>query len=143
MDAVNCLTMKKQKTSDRADAMQTVNPFSKGSEIKDSPRGLNFTENELVQLLQAFQQRDTAEKIISKARAKVPGKNKTHALRKLLNLCPECGGRCPKGRYYCDPCRIAMNARHRTSTSLPKVRKGVETDFTGLPMNPFDSQSWC
>lgn len=23
-----------------------------------------------------------------------------------------------------------------------KVRKGVETDFTGLPMNPFDANSW-
>lgn len=27
-------------------------------------------------------------------------------------------------------------------SSLPKVKKGVETDFTGLPMNPFDSENY-
>lgn len=71
-----------------------------------------FTKTQLERLRAAFQLRDAAEKIINEARAKVRGKNKTHALRKLLGLCPECGGD-TDGRYYCDPCRIAMNARHR------------------------------
>lgn len=72
-----------------------------------------LTKGELIRLKYAFRRRDSAEKIINEARAKVPGKNKTHALRKLLGLCPECGNECPRGRHYCDPCRITMNARHR------------------------------
>ena len=72
-----------------------------------------FTPDELSILRHAFATRDAAERIINAARSKVRGKNKTHALRKLLGLCPECGNECPEGRHYCDPCRITMNARHR------------------------------
>lgn len=72
-----------------------------------------FTKNELIRIKYAFRRRDAAEKIISAARAKAPGKNKTHALRRLLGLCPECGNELPDGRYYCDNCRIAMSRRHR------------------------------
>lgn len=72
-----------------------------------------FTKNELIRIKYAFRRRDAAEKIISAARAKAPGKNKTHALRRLLGLCPECGNETPEGRFYCDNCRIAMSRRHR------------------------------
>lgn len=75
---------------------------------------MNFTKHELIRLRYAFKRRDAADKIINEARAKVTGQNKTHALRKLLGLCPECGDECPEGRHYCDPCRLKMNARHRT-----------------------------
>jgi len=35
------------------------------------------------------------------------------------------------------------NIKKQRINKLPgKVRKGIETDFTGLPMNPFDSKSW-
>jgi len=74
-----------------------------------------FTADELSRLRHAFNVRDAADRIINAARSKVRGKNKTHALRKLLGLCPECGNECPDGRHYCDPCRITMNARHRKS----------------------------
>jgi predicted nucleic acid-binding Zn ribbon protein len=47
----------------------------------------------------------------------VPGRNKTHAIRRLLGQCPECGGQTPPGRFYCDTCREAMNARHRKGKS--------------------------
>lgn len=72
-----------------------------------------FTTEELSRLRHAFNARDAAERIINAARQRVPGKNKTHALRKLLGLCPECGDETPEGRHYCDKCRLTMNARHR------------------------------
>lgn len=72
-----------------------------------------FTEDELNRLRHAFNARDAAERIINAARQRVPGKNKTHALRKMLGLCPECGDETPHGRHYCDKCRMIMNARHR------------------------------
>lgn len=75
--------------------------------------GIMFSKNELIRIKYAIRRRDAAEKIISEARAKLRGRNKTHALRKLLGLCPECGEDCPPGRHYCDMCREKMNARHR------------------------------
>jgi hypothetical protein len=79
---------------------------------------MNFSKNQIVRIRWAFKRRDAAEKIINEARAKVPGKNKTHALRKLLGLCPECGAETPSGRHYCDECRMTMNARHRKSSNV-------------------------
>lgn len=91
MIAVGCLECRQERILERS-------PLSKA---------------ELANVLIAIKQRDAAELIIKAAREKCPGKNKTHALRKLLGLCPECGAETPEGRHYCDPCRLIMNARHR------------------------------
>lgn len=44
------------------------------------------------------------------------------------------------------PLKIKKHIKKKTikskSTELPKVKEGVETDFTGLPMNPFDPVNW-
>ena len=73
-----------------------------------------FTESEITRLRLAVEARDQAEGIISEARKRLPGKNKTHAMRRLLGLCPECGTEnIPSEGFYCVACRDKMTARHR------------------------------
>lgn len=74
---------------------------------------MTLTKAEIQKLKRAFLARDAAETIIRAARAKVGGKNKTHAIRKLLGLCPECGGNLSTGRFYCKACCDLMTTRHR------------------------------
>lgn len=43
----------------------------------------------------------------------------------------------------------SVHAKHKRSLKQPvkntslRVKRGVKTDFTGLPDNPFDPRNWC
>ena len=56
---------------------------------------MNFSKNQLIRIRWAFKRRDAAEKIISEARAKMPGKNMNIQWMPQLNderkQCAKCG----------------------------------------------------
>lgn len=91
----------------------------------------DFSPEEVQSIREAFKRRRESEAVIEEARNRVTGKNKTHALRKILGQCPECGGSPVPGMHYCEKCRITMNNRHKTK----RERDCFDTEINGVPVH--------
>ncbi len=62
----------------------------------------------IIELRSAVAAKESAQKRIAEIAAMLPGRNKTHSIRRALGLCPECGAEKPQAAFYCDDCRDIM-----------------------------------
>lgn len=84
-------------------------------------------------LVEAIRQMDEAKKTIKEIKAKLPGKNKTTAMYRLLGLCPQCGKeKTENDRFYCKACRM----RHSSWTIDLHSRKRKARPTATSPQFP-------